>query len=157
MHHAYRWDKMDSRNRQNNPHGLYFLIRKIGIDQIIIYTDKRRNVEMQYTIVLGIVNGGIWHRDAKEYLPNEAMLKCSENNELWKGRVQSIMVTMASWNCWGTCFYFSSETTYKTWEYLIEIFNLFFIWMLWQVGESYRPHLKIMFLNAWDIMQAKYK
>lgn len=52
IHHAYQCYKMDSRNRQNNPHELYFLIREIGINQIIIYMNKRKDMEMQYTIVL---------------------------------------------------------------------------------------------------------
>ena len=53
MDHASQWDRMDSRNRQNNPHKLYFLIREIGINQIIVYMNKKKDVEMlKYTIVL---------------------------------------------------------------------------------------------------------
>lgn len=106
-----------------------------------------------YYSALKILNRGIWHRDVKEYLLKEVILNCSENNEeLWKWRVESSRVILASWNCWATIFYFYSETTYRTWEYLLEVLNLFFFF--WQAVESYRLCLKKMF---WSTMKTNTK
>lgn len=63
-----------------------FLIRELGINQIIIYMNKRCTYgNAIYYSALKILNRGIWHRDVKEYLLKEVILNCSENNEeLWK-------------------------------------------------------------------------